>query len=240
MNRLYRISTLALALLMPTWAWAGDFTVTPVRIYMTPRDRAMAVTVVNESAADIVMQAELFSWNQKADGQDELLPTDDLVMAPPIMTVPARSRQVLRLMRLAPPPAGQQQTYRMLLREVPEAGKRPEDAGMQIALAFSLPVFITPPGAKRNMSCSPIRLESGAVAARCANTGMAYAQVRSVALLGPAGEQVASTFTPTYVLPQATRNIELQGAARVPAGKFKLLATMDDATVNSFEGNLTD
>ena len=240
MNRLYRISALSLSMLVPAGAWAGDFTVTPVRIYMTPRDRAVAVTVVNEGATDIVMQAELFSWNQKADGQDELLATDDLVMAPPIMTVPARSRQVLRLMRLSPPPAGQEQTYRMLLREVPEAAARPEDAGMQIALAFSLPVFITPPGAKRNLSCSPTRLQDGAVAARCENKGMAYAQVRSVALLNPAGDRLAGTDTPTYVLPQATRNIGLQGAGRAPSGKVKLAATMDDGTIQNFEGNLSD
>ncbi len=240
MNRLYGISALALSMLVPAGAWAGDFTVTPVRIYMTPRDRAVAVTVINEGATDIVMQAELFSWNQKADGQDELLATDDLVMAPPIMTVPARSRQVLRLMRLSPPPAGQEQTYRMLLREVPEAAARPENAGMQVALAFSLPVFITPPGAKRNLSCSPARLPDGAVAARCENKGMAYAQVRSIALLDAAGERVAGTDTPNYVLPQATRNLELRGAGRAPSGKARLVATMDDGTTQSFEGNLPD
>ena len=33
-------------------AWAGAFTVTPVRIYMTPRDRAVALTVINEGDAE--------------------------------------------------------------------------------------------------------------------------------------------------------------------------------------------
>ena len=37
-------------------AWAGAFTVTPVRIYMTPRDRAVALTVINEGDAELVLQ----------------------------------------------------------------------------------------------------------------------------------------------------------------------------------------
>jgi len=40
-------------------AVAGVFSVTPVRIYMTPRDRAVAVTITNQGDSPIVLQADL-------------------------------------------------------------------------------------------------------------------------------------------------------------------------------------
>ena len=49
-----------------------------------------------------------------------------------------------------------------------------------IALALSMPVFITPPVAKQNTSCTAMRVAAGALAVQCANNGTAYAQVREV------------------------------------------------------------
>src|SRR5665647_2543281 len=77
---------LLLALLLP-WAaaHAGVFSVTPVRLYMTPRDRAIAVTLTNEGDSAVVLQADINSWSQKPDGTDELVLTEDLILAPPII-----------------------------------------------------------------------------------------------------------------------------------------------------------
>ncbi|MDQ6881948.1 MAG: hypothetical protein M3150_07630, partial [Pseudomonadota bacterium] len=41
---------------------AAEFSVTPVRIFMAAKDRAVAITVVNEGDEEIVMQADLYSW----------------------------------------------------------------------------------------------------------------------------------------------------------------------------------
>ncbi len=65
--------------------WAGVFSVTPVRIYMTPRDRAVAVTIINEGDTEVVLQADLNAWSQKPDGTDEQVPTEDLILSPPVI-----------------------------------------------------------------------------------------------------------------------------------------------------------
>jgi fimbrial chaperone protein len=232
-----RFAALALLACIGTTSFAGQFTVTPLRIFMTVRDRAVAVTIVNDGDADVVMQAELFSWAQKG-GEDDLQPTDDLVMAPPIMKVPARSRQVLRLVRLVPP-TGEEQTYRVLVREVPEASSQGEGVQMRMAIAFSLPIFITPPGAKRQLNCLPVRLDEKLVA-QCENTGTAYAQVRSFALLDANEKRVAGEDGPTYFLSRTRRTVALKAADRVPAGHAKLVATFDDGTSQMFEANLPE
>lgn len=220
---------------------AGVFSVTPVRIYMAPRDRAVAVTVNNEGDEELVMQAEVFLWNQKPDGEDELTPTEDLILAPPIMKLAPRSRQVLRLALLRPRPVGEQLTYRLVVREVPEAKPADKQLQLQIALAFSLPVFITPPAAKRDVKCTVERAGSDLVRAACENTGTAYAQLREFVLTGAAGETLASRDTGGYILPAIKRTFDLKRSdGSIPAGPAKLAVTLDDGKTQSFDVTLGD
>lgn len=236
------ISIAALGLLAAEVAQAGSFSVSPVRIYMQARERATAVTIVNEADTELVMQAELFLWKQKADGTDELTPTDDLVLAPPILKVAPQSRQVVRLANLKPVLPGEQRTYRMIVREIPEA--RPAQAGaqVQIALAFSLPVFITPPDARRQLSCSTARPRPGALVAVCENLGQAYAQPVSFELTNGAGDVlVAKTVSSGYILPQIKRSFELsEGSAPIAPGPAKLAVTQDDGSKQIFDVQLAE
>lgn len=218
---------LLLALLMP-WAAAsaGVFSVTPVRLYMTPRDRAIAVTLTNEGDTAVVLQADINSWSQKPDGTDELVLTEDLILAPPIIKLAPKARQVVRLALLKPADASRQLTYRMIIREVPEALP---SAGIQvpIALALSMPVFITPPAAKRQMDCSASPADAAAVNLRCSNTGTAYAQIREAAIMR--GEQALARFEGgTYILPGASKTVSLKAEKPVPAGQAQLVITFDD------------
>lgn len=223
-------------------AWAGAFSVSPVRIFMQARDRAIAVTVVNEGDSELVMQAEVFQWKQKPDGTDDLTPTDDLILAPPILKVPARSRQVVRLANLKPPPTGTQQTYRLIVREVPEA-LQPAQPGVQIqvALAFSLPIFITPPSAKRAIACQAQRVSDTRVLAVCENQGQAYAQPVSFSLTSASGEAVtAADVRAGYILPNMKRSFEMGGATRIPRGPAKLTVTQDDGSKQVFDVQLAE
>ena len=222
-------------------AWAGVFSVTPVRIFMQPRDRAIAVTVTNEGDDELVMQADVYTWKQKPDGTDELTLSDDLILSPPILKIPGKSRQVVRLARLTPPGAADQLTYRMILREIPEAHPADKKIQLQIALAFSLPVFITPPTAKRDLSCTVARAAPDAVGVRCENRGSAYAQPRDLTLMDAAGAKVASLESGTYLLPGVTRAYEIKRAdGKIPAGPAKLAVNFDDGTSQSFDVTVGD
>lgn len=236
-----RFPLLLAAIMFALPAGAAEFTVTPVRIFMNPRDRAVAVTVTNDSAEEIVMQADLYSWKQKADGSDDLALTEDLVLSPPILKVPGKSRQVVRLARLTPAPLGEEQTYRLVIREVPEA--RPQasnQVGVQISLAFSLPVFITPQGAKRQLACDMARSGPETVNVSCANGGKAYAQIRAIELLKTSGDKLALRETGGYILPGVRRSFEVKGPGRIPAGPVKAQIGLDDGSVQSIEAVLAD
>lgn len=232
-----------LAAVLSTNVQAGSFSVSPVRIFMEARERATGVTIINEGDTDLVMQAELFEWKQKPDGTDDLQPTQDLVLAPPILRLAKGARQVVRLANLRPPVPGEQLTYRLIVREVPEALK-PAQQGVQVqvALAFSLPIFITPPGVRRGLVCTASRLDPGTVRATCENRGQAYAQPSSMTLTTPSGNTLLSSEVKGgYILSGITRSFDLSAdGGRVPGGPLKLQVTQDDGSKQVFDVRLAE
>lgn len=239
--RCHLVLTACILGLLAAPAFAGTFTVTPVRIYMTPRDKATAVTVTNEGDEELVMQADLYEWKQQPGGVDELTLTEDMFLSPPIIKLAPKSRQVVRLAALHPPKQGRQLTYRMIVREIPEARPPTEELQLQIALAFSMPVFITPPGAKAKLGCTVERVAANALKANCENSGTAYSHPVTLALTNEAGEKLAADETGGYMLPDIKRSFELKRAeGNIPAGKAKLVVTLDDGSSESYDVNVTD
>ncbi len=213
-------------------AWAGVFSVTPVRIYMVPKDRAVAVTITNEADEPVALQADVYEWKQRADGADELVPSEDLILAPPIIKLGAKAKQVVRLARLQPPDASRQLTYRLILRELPEASSL-KGVTVPVALALSMPVFITPPNAKQRTACEAAR-EQGELVVYCVNTGNAYAQVREI-LVKQQGANVARFEGGAYILPGTRRRLALAAEKPVPAGAVQLVVTYDDGSSQTYD-----
>jgi fimbrial chaperone protein len=220
-------SALSLALWAPPAA-AGVFTISPVRLHLGPRDRAVAVALGNDGDSPLVLQAELFLWRQDASGADLLTPTDDLVLSPPIIKLDPGARQVVRLAMVAPRDAGRQLTYRLVMREVPEALPAAAVVSVPVALAMSLPVFVTPPAARRDLACT-LQRDGMQLFAQCENRGNAYAQLRELRVMR-AGRQLAHFDGGAYLLPGASRPIALQSEPDLAPGPAQLALLFDDGT----------
>lgn len=215
---------------------AGQFVVTPVRIFMQPAERATAITITNEGDAELVMQADIFVWKQKPGGEDELTPSEDLFLSPPIVKLAPKARQVVRLARVRPAPSPEQLTYRMIIREVPEVRSAEQNVQVQFALAFSMPVFITPPGAKSQLECTVERTARDTVRASCENLGKAYAQIRDLSLSTPTGEKIAGREGGYYLLPTTRRAFDIKRAeGPIAGGKAKLAVSLDDGSTRTFD-----
>ncbi len=220
-------------------ASGGQFTVTPVRLFMTPKDRAIAVTITNEGDDPLVMQADLYLWKQKAGGEDDLTLTEDLFLSPPIIKLAPKAQQVVRLAMVRPRQATQQLTYRMIVREVPEARAATQDLQLQIAVAFNIPIFITPPGAKPNLSCSAERAAPDTINAICENTGNAFVYPVALLLTNSGGDKIASRDSGAYILPGIKRSFDIKSnGAPIPPGKVKLVLTLVDGSEQTYEVNL--
>ena len=112
---------------------------------------------------------------------------------------------------------------------------------MQIALAFSLPVFITPADMKRNLTCSVERSSADAALASCENAGRAYVQPRELALVTSAGAKIAARESGGYILPGMKRAFELKGVnGTLASGSAKLVVGLDDGTSQTFDVAVRD
>jgi fimbrial chaperone protein len=217
-------------------AWAGSFTVTPVRVFMTPRDRVIAMTIVNEGDERLVLQTDLYAWRQSPTGQDELLETEELRVAPPVISLPPKGRQVVRLAVTKPPDNSQQLTYRLFVREIIEVNFQPKEGevAFPIALTLSLPIFITPRGLERDVRCMAGGFEGEKLKVKCENKGKSYAQIRRLAL-SQGGAEKGALEAAVYLLPGVT--VDLLMTLKEPLGKTvsELVAFYDDEKDQKFE-----
>ncbi len=219
---------------------AGDFTVSPVRIFMAPADRAVAVTITNQGDSPLVMQADLYEWRQTADGEEELELTEDIFLSPPIITLEPQSRQVVRLARLSTAVPPEQLTYRLIVREIPEALPPQDGIAVQVALALSLPVFISPNNARARLDCELLRQAPESLEVWCENIGSAYAQPREITFSSSTGDALVQLEPADYILPGIKRRYELTRDQPIPAGDGMLTVIMDDTTSQNFVINLRE
>jgi fimbrial chaperone protein len=209
---------------------AGAFSVTPVRLFFEPRDRAVAVTLANEGDTEIALQADVLQWQQDAAGLDQLTLSDDLIVSPPSLKLAPRSRQVIRLALLVPRDPSRQMTYRLLVREIPPTPTNTrQGVQLPIALVLNMPVFVTPPVAKRKLECDIGPVPTVPLEVRCQNTGSAYSQLNSLEL-SRSGQRLAGFEGSTYLLPGARKTIAIKSADNLLAapGPAELVLRFDD------------
>jgi fimbrial chaperone protein len=237
-NRSLRLSC-ALWILGLMWlepVSAGIFSVTPVRIYMSASDRASAVTVTNDGDEEMVMQSDIYDWKQSADGKDILTLSENMILSPPILKIAPRSHQVLRLISLTARNKDLQQTYRMIIRQVPEAKPIKESMQLQIAYAFSIPIFITPPDASAKLDCVLVKAESDATQAICQNVGNATAHTAALHISNASGESLARHDASTYILPGNQKSFLFKEShSEISLGMHRLVIVLNDGTRRSYD-----
>jgi fimbrial chaperone protein len=221
----------------PLIAYAGVFSVSPVRIFMQPRDRATAITITNDGDKEVVLQADMYEWKQKADGSDDLQLTEDMIVSPPIIKLAPGARQVVRLALLKPADASKQLTYRLITREIPEAlSAKDKNLSISIALALSMPVFITPPAAKQALACSSAGNTANVLKVECTNSGSAHTQIRQATLLRGT-QQIGKLDNAGYFLPGTKRQFDIPLAPGA-AGAAELSLDLDDGSTPRFSFSL--
>lgn len=207
-------------------ARAGSFLISPVQLELPAGQSTTVLEIKNNTESSTVIQLSEVTWSQKA-GKDVLTPTRALLATPPIFTLPAGGEQIIRVGLRAKRDATQETTYRLILAQVPPK-PRPGFRGLQIALRFSLPVFVAPlaGNAAPQLDWSLRRLGDGKkVELSVVNTGTAHAQVSNLSLgankSGPALIKIGAGNG--YLLPGAHRTWTLKLKQAVKPGQSLVL-----------------
>jgi fimbrial chaperone protein len=182
-----RFAGLLLALsFMGGAAFAGSFSVSPIRLTLTAAAPIAALTIHNSGGEPTVVQLQVARWTQE-DGSDHYQPSRDLIASPPIFTVPAGGSQIVRLALRRAPEARQELTYRVYLAEVPSAPS-PGFVGTRVALELGVPVFVAPTVAgAQSLDWRLVRGGDGKVLLVARNSGALSARITSISLSSTAG-----------------------------------------------------
>jgi fimbrial chaperone protein len=153
----------------------------------------------------VAFEVEAYAWSQ-ANGQDRLVLTNELVVAPGVFEIAANGEQTVRLgVRAAN--VSSERAYRILLRELPSEQRN--GVALGFSLEMSLPVFVTPRGAQANVIT---HVENGRLL--LTNTGASFAQIS----LLQTQQRLSS---PRYLLAGASAEIDLPAQV----GAIQLIAT---------------
>lgn len=181
---------------------AGSFSVSPVRVSITPDTRVVALQVHNSGSGPASVQAELVAWSQ-VNGEDKFEPSRDVLVTPPIFTVPPGETQVIRVGLRRPPDQTRELSYRLFLQELPPP--IPDNfQGLRVVTRMSLPVFVAPDSGEAAPALR-WRVQGDAdngllVTAR--NDGNGHGQVTELHLELADGREIKQRGN-TYILPEA-------------------------------------
>ncbi|MEQ1189315.1 MULTISPECIES: fimbrial biogenesis chaperone [Acinetobacter] len=121
---------------------AATIRLSPVTVEILSHQKASSISLYNQSNDSADLQIRIFEWTQN-DGQDQLIPTDDIAISPPFIKLKPNDSYNLRVVRIKPEPISGEKTYRIILDELPKPiDSRKASQGVNVLLRSSLPVFV--------------------------------------------------------------------------------------------------
>jgi fimbrial chaperone protein len=194
------------ALLALSPAYAGTFTISPLRVDFADATGTAVLTVRNGDAKPVVVQTQGLAWSQEG-GQDALTPSRDLLVSPAVFTLPAGGSQLVRVALRRNVDPARELTYRLLLQEVPQEAS-PDFNGLQIVLRLSVPVFVEPLApATPQIAWVAARGTDGKLSLSARNDGSAHARIHRFSVKTADGATtVLDQPELSYVLPGSSRH----------------------------------
>jgi fimbrial chaperone protein len=221
---------------LPPAALAGAFSISPLRVDLSGSTKTAALTVRNDDATAVVVQAEGMAWSQP-DGEDTLAASRELLVSPAVFTLAPGGQQLLRVaLRRAPDPA-EELSYRLIVQEVPQAAA-PEFTGLRMALRLSVPVFVAADRAgDAALTWIAEHDPDGALAVTARNEGSVHARIQRFTVHG-GNDTVMEQPSLAYVLPGASRRWRFPASSGAPftpgtlsAAPYRLEALTDRGTI---------
>ncbi|MDX1803002.1 MAG: fimbria/pilus periplasmic chaperone [Alcanivorax sp.] len=134
-------SLLLLLMALCATANAGQLTVAPLGLTLQPNQDNATLTLTNGAGNSSYYQIQLFAWSQR-DGKRQLRQQQQLVVSPPVTLIPANATQTIRIVRQAAIPTQAEQSYRLIISEIPERNREKVPNRVQMLLRLSVPIFV--------------------------------------------------------------------------------------------------
>lgn len=203
-----RLTVLFTALAAGTLAHGANLQISPVSISFQPGQNASGIQLQNNGDTPLHGQVRVYAWDQR-DGADALSPTTQLVASPPVIEIAPNSTQTIRLVRRpgAQAAAGAEQTYRILIDELPRGDQQ---GNVAIRLQYSVPAFVLPADGQAAPKLEWTTFQRGGNwHLRAHNAGTLHAQIGATSVRIGAREVYLSKGLLGYALPGRAREWQL-------------------------------
>lgn len=160
-------------------AQAGSLSISPIRVYLEDDFNLSSIKITNNSENTKLTEIKVFRWIQQ-DGQDILLPSDELLVTPAVFSVGAGESQTLRVGILSGVPKNKEKSFRIVISGVNTEHEGSQSVGFN--LNYSLPVFYKTRNAKSQLNWT-YNPDKGVLTV--VNTGDSHRLVSKVTLSSP-------------------------------------------------------
>lgn len=202
---------LSLAALAAPAQAAGSLQVSPVMLEM--QQPSAVINLTNPGDEPVQAQVRILKW-QQVNGKEMLVPTRDVVASPPQLKIVPGGENVVRVVRIATQPAQTEETYRLLVDQLPKPVTA-KGANISFLMRYSIPVFFGSPEAAPAELTWDAEIKDGKLTITASNSGDRRVRLTGLKVTGPTGPLTQSEGLAGYVLAGATNTIAI---TKVPKG----------------------
>jgi fimbrial chaperone protein len=179
--------------------------VSPTIAEIPPGRPAVTFELRNPGEEPVTFEARPYNWTQDAAG-DQLAPATDVVVVPPLFTIPPGGRQLVRIAPRARS-VDHEGTYRVKFQEVPQP-QPPDLVGIRTLLILNVPFVYETKNGRESVDWRATVSDAGEVQLLATNRGSRFAHFAGLELRD--GTRVLLQLRgPQYVLAGAARTWNL-------------------------------
>lgn len=230
MSRLFVPLAFVCGLVFVSATQAASLQVSPVSIDLTAPSRTASLTLRNQSDSPSNIQIRVFKWTQTS-GTDQLTPAKDVVVSPPATQVQPGKAYTIRIVHLETPAQKSEESYRLLIDELPQINVRRRRTLVDLVTRYSIPVFFSDRSASADLNWSVQRKGKNLVV-EAANNGKRHAKLANLTAAS-AGKRISfGDGLNGYVLPGSTMRWTAAAGPIKAGAHVTITAKGDDYTVN--------
>jgi fimbrial chaperone protein len=219
------LTALAAAIIAPA-AHAADIRAAPTTLELAPGARTATLTVINEESRARKVQIRVMRWTQ-VDGQEVLAPTQDVVASPPFANLQAGQKYLVRVVRVTKAPPQGEESYRVLIDEVPDPNDVKPGA-VNLILRQSIPAFFSDEPRRVSIVDWSMARQGSQLWLVAKNRGGRRLRLSDVAIQGGAGAPYQQAGLVGYVLPGTTMRFPIAADPALAGDKSLRLKAMSD------------
>jgi fimbrial chaperone protein len=226
------LSATVIAVAMPAVALASSLQVAPVNIEVPAPGAASTITLKNSGKGSVNAQVRVFKWTQ-VDGKDQLVPTKEVVASPPAVKLGPGKSSVVRIVRRSKTPASTEESYRLVVDEVPKAPSVAQ-AGVGFAMRYSVPVFFSAPDQETDLSWTA-RIAGGQLRIVAENGGGRRIRLADLKVVKGGKSVSVGQGLAGYVLGESSHVWLVKGGAKLagPGSTIKIIAKSDNGPIEA-------